>query len=88
MPDGLNIPDEIALCQERLTNPAQAKAVLEAQAQEQYKAEKAEYQAKLREREKKASKTKRNRGGRNPNHRYHVPGPRTSTTSPIRTSEL
>ena len=74
LPDGLNIPDEIALRQERLANLAQAKAVLEARAQERYEAEKAEYEAKLREREKKAAKTKRKRGGRKP--KPPQPGPR------------
>jgi len=74
LPDGLNIPDEIALRQERLANLAQAKAVLEARAQERYEAEKAEYETKLREREKKAAKTKRKRGGRKP--KPPQPGPR------------
>lgn len=74
LPDGLNIPDEIALRQERLANLAQAKAVLEARAQERYEAEKAEYEAKLREREKKAAKTKRKGGGRKP--KPPQPGPR------------
>jgi hypothetical protein len=74
LPDGLSIPDEIALRQERLANLAQAKAVLEARAQERYEAEKAEYEAKLRAREKKAAKTKRKRGGRKP--KPPQPGPR------------
>lgn len=73
-PDGLNIPDEIALRQERLANLAQAKAVLEARAQERYEAEKAEYEARLREREKKAAQTKRKRGGRKA--KPPQPGPR------------
>jgi transposase len=73
-PDGFNIPDEIALRQERLANLAQAKAVLEVRAQERYEAQKAEYEAKLREREKKAAKTKRKRGGRKP--KPPQPGPR------------
>jgi hypothetical protein len=74
LPDGLHIPDEIALRQERLANLAQAKAVLEARAQERYEAEKAEYEAKLQAREKKATKTKRKRGGRKP--KPPQPGPR------------
>src|SRR5512134_1592641 len=74
LPDGLSIPDEIALRQERLANLAQAKAVLEARAQERYEAEKGEYEAKLRERDKKAAKTKRKRGGRKP--KPPQPGPR------------
>jgi transposase len=74
LPDGLSIPDEIALRQERLAKLAQAKAVLEARAQERYEAEKAEYEAKVREREKKAAKPKRKRGGRKP--KPPQPGPR------------
>ena len=66
LPEGLVIQDEIALRQERLENLAQAKAVLEARAQERYAAEKAEYEAKLREREQKAQPNKRKPGGRPP----------------------
>jgi transposase len=51
LPAGLFPEDEIALRQERLAKLAEAKAVLEARAQERYKAEQAEYEAKLRERE-------------------------------------
>ena len=54
VPEGLVAEDEIALRKERLTKLAEAKAVLEARAQERYEAEQAEYQAKLREREEKA----------------------------------
>jgi transposase len=74
LPDGLNIPDEIALRQERLAKLAQAKMVLEARAQQRYEAEKAEYEAKLQAREKKATKTKRKQGGRKP--KPPQPGPR------------
>ncbi len=66
LPDGLVIPDEIALRQERLTNLAKAKAVLEARAQDRYQAEKADYEAKVRAREEKARKTKRKPRGRAP----------------------
>jgi transposase len=54
LPEGLVIGDEIAFRKERLENLAKAKAVLEARAQEQYEAEKAEYAAKMRERAAKA----------------------------------
>jgi transposase len=76
LPDGLNIPDEIALRQERLAKLAQAKAVLEARAQERYEAEKAEYEAKLQAREKKAAKSKRKRGGRKPKPPQAGPRPK------------
>ncbi len=74
LPDELVIPDELALRQERLTNLARAKAVLEARAQERYAAEQADYEAKLREREEKARTTRRKPGGRPP--QPPEPGPR------------
>jgi transposase len=74
LPEDLDIETEIALRQERLTNLAQAKAVLEAQAQERYEAEKAEYEAKLRAREEKAQQTGRKPRGRAP--QPPTPGPR------------
>jgi len=74
LPEGLVVTDEIALRQARLESLAQAKAVLEARAQERYTAEKAEYEAKLREREKKARKHRRKPRGRAP--KPPEPGPR------------
>jgi transposase len=64
LPAGLDPLFEMALRQERLLNLEQAKAVLEARAQERYEAEKAAYEAKLREREEKAQKTGRRPGGK------------------------
>lgn len=75
LPEGLDVEVEIALRQERLANLAQAKAVLEARAQERYEAEKVEYEAKLREREEKAQQTGRNPRGRTP--QPPTPGPRS-----------
>jgi hypothetical protein len=74
LPEGLDVVVEIALRQERLANLAQAKAVLEARAQERYEAEKAEYEAKLREREEKAQQTGHKPRGRAP--QPPTPGPR------------
>jgi transposase len=71
---GLDVEVEVALRQERLVNLAHAKAVLEARAQERYEAEKAEYEAKLREREVKAQRTGRKPRGRAP--QPPTPGPR------------
>ena len=73
LPEGLRLPDELALRQARLENLAQAKAVLEARAQERYTTEKAAYDAQLREREEKARKTKRKPRGRKP--KPPQPGP-------------
>ncbi len=66
LPEGMDLEFEIALREERLLNLAQAKAVLEARAEERHEAEKAEYEAKLREREEKAKRTGRKPGGRPP----------------------
>jgi len=74
LPEELIIADELAIRQERLANLAKAKAVLEARAKERYEAEKAEYEAKLCEREEQARKTKRGLRGRKP--KPPEPGPR------------
>jgi transposase len=66
LPEGLDMTFEINLRQKRLLNLGQAKAVLEARAQERDKAEQAEYETKLREREEKAQKTGRKPGGKEP----------------------
>ena len=66
LPEGLEVEFEIALRQERLLNLAQAKAVLEARAQERYEADKAEHDAKMREREEKTKRTGRKPGGKAP----------------------
>ena len=62
LPDDFVIADEIAIRQERLENLAKAKKVLEARARERYAAEKAEYDAKLREREEKSRQDHRVQG--------------------------
>ena len=56
--------DAITLRKERLAKLAEAKAVLEARAQERYEAEKAEYEAKLGERAEKARQSGRKPRGR------------------------
>ena len=66
LPEGLVIVDEISLRQERLTNLAQAKGVLEARAQDRYALEKAEYEAKLKRRQEQAKHSKRKPRGRPP----------------------
>jgi hypothetical protein len=66
LPEGLDMTFEISLRQKRLLNLDQAKAVLEARAQERYKAEQAEYEAKRREREEESKRTGRKPRGRKP----------------------
>jgi len=74
LPAGFSVEAELAFRQERLANLATAKAVLEARAQERYAAEKAAYDAKVREREEKAREHKRPPRGRAP--KPPEPGPR------------
>jgi transposase len=74
LPEGLVLEDELSLRQERLVNLAQARKVLEERANERYAAEKAEYEAKLKERTKKARKRHHKPKGRPP--KAPEPGPR------------
>lgn len=74
VPEGLNLEQEISFRQRKLVNLAHAKAVLEERAKERYQAEKAEYEAKLKEREEKERQKGRKLGGRHPNP--PTPGPR------------
>lgn len=74
MPEGFHGADELAFRQARLQRLAQAKAVLQARADERYQAELAEYEAKVREREEKARRTGRPPRGRAP--KPPEPGPR------------
>jgi len=80
LPEGLVLEDELNLRQERLVNLAQARKVLEERANERYAAEKAEYEAKMKERSKKARKRHHPRhGGHKPKGRPPQPpepGPR------------
>ena len=73
LPKGLEIEKEVDLRRQRLANLAQAKAVLEARAQEDYEAELAEYEAKKRVREEKAQK----KGGK-----PRGPAPQPPTSGP------
>lgn len=73
-PQGLVLEDEISLRQERLVNLAQARKVLEERANERYSAENVEYEAKMKERTKKARKRHHKPKGRPP--QAPEPGPR------------
>jgi transposase len=74
LPDGLVLSDEIAIRQARLARLAEAKAVLEARAQERTALEQADYAAKLQERAEHAQQTGRTPRGRAP--KPPTPGPR------------
>src|SRR5438128_11575224 len=74
VPDGLVVREEIARREDRLARLAQAKAVLEARAQERAAAEQADYEAKLAQRAQRERTTGRGPRGRPPTP--PVPGPR------------
>ncbi len=74
LPDEMNIPDEIERRKQQLERLAEAKKVLEARAQAQYEAEKAEYDAKMQARAEKAAQKGGKPPGRPPNP--PIPGPR------------
>jgi transposase len=74
LPDGLVVSDEIAIRQARLARLTEAKAVLEARANERTALEQAEYDAKVQERAEKARQTGRTPRGRAP--KPPTPGPR------------
>src|SRR2546427_1568238 len=74
--DGLVVREEIARREDRLARLAEAKAVLQARAQERAAAEQADYEAKLAQRAERERTTGRRPGGRPPPP--PVPGPRDS----------
>jgi len=76
VPDGMSVPEELARREERLARIAEAKAAIEARAQERLAREQAEHEAKLREREAKAKQTGKRPGGRPPAAPVAGPGPK------------
>ena len=66
LPAGLDVDAEVILRQERLVGLQQAKQVLELRAEARYQAEKATYEAQLREREARAQRTGQQPRGRKP----------------------
>lgn len=66
VPDGVNLPEEIKRREDRLAAIAQAKAKIEARAQERFAREQAEYQAKMAKRQAKEAASGKKPGGRPP----------------------
>lgn len=71
LPDGLDIPDELARREERLAAIARAKAEIEKRAAQRHAEEQADYEKKLTERKAKEQKTGKKARGKPP-----APGPR------------
>ena len=76
VPDGMSVPEELARRQTRLARIAEAKATIEARAQERYEREQEEHQAKMKAREDKAQRTGRKPGGRPPQPPVAGPDPK------------
>src|SRR5690242_6483704 len=74
VPDGLSIPEELARREQRLTEIARARAVIEARAKERHAREQAEYDAKLAARAAKAAATGQKPRGRPPVPPVEGPG--------------
>ena len=66
IPDGMQVPEELARRERRLAEIVRAKAVIEARATERHARERAEYEARVAEREAKAAQTGKKPGGRAP----------------------
>ena len=76
VPDGMSVPEGLARRAVRLQRIAEAKAVIEARAEERHEREQAAYRAKIRAHEEKAKRTGRKPGGRPPRPPSAGPGPR------------
>jgi transposase len=76
LPDGMQVPEELARREKRLAEIARAKAAIEARATERHAREQAEYEAKMAARQAKTAATGRKPSGRAPEP--PVEGPRPS----------
>jgi transposase len=66
VPDGMQVPEELARREKRLAEIARAKAVIEARAKERHARERTEYEAKMAARDTKAAQTGKKPRGREP----------------------
>jgi transposase len=76
VPDEISIPDELAIREDRLRKIAQARGKIEARAKERYEREKAEFDARIAEREAKEKSTGRKTGGKPPKPPEEGPRPK------------
>lgn len=75
VPDGMSIPDELALREKRLQVIAEAKAEIQARAKERAQREQAEYEAKMAARAAKEKETGKKPGGKPPDPPSGTPQP-------------
>lgn len=76
VPDGMSVPQELARREERLARLAEAKAKIEARAQERFAREQAEHEARLKARAEKEKATGKKPGGKPPAPPIAEPGPK------------
>jgi transposase len=76
VPDGMSVPDELALREKRLKVIAEAKAEIEARAKERFQREQAEYEAKVAAREAKEKESGKKPGGKPPEPPSSTPLPK------------
>jgi transposase len=75
VPDGMSIPEELERREQRLKRLAEARARIEARANERFVREQAEYEAKIAAREAKAQASGKKPGGKPPTPPAAGPGP-------------
>src|SRR6201997_4291043 len=75
VPDGMSIPEELRRREQRLKKLAEARARIEARANERFVREQAEYEAKIAAREAKAQASGKKPGGKPPTPPAAGPGP-------------
>ena len=75
VPDGMQVPKELALREKRLAEIARAKVVIEARAKERHARERAEYEAKMAARDAQAAQTGKKPRGRAPQPSVEGPLP-------------
>jgi hypothetical protein len=75
VPDGMQVPEELARREKRLAEIARAKAAIEARAKERHARERAEYEVKMAVREAKQAQTGKKPRGREPLPPVEGPAP-------------
>ena len=85
VPDGMSIPEELAVREKRLAKLAEARGKIEAQAKERYARERAEHEAKLAARAAKTAATGRSPAASRPRRRSKGRCRRTRSISPTPT---
>ena len=84
IPDGMSIPEELALREKRLQKLAQARAKMEERAKERFAREQAEYEEKLAARAEKTLATGKKPGGKPPAPPVEARGQRTRSILPMK----